>query len=279
MDHPDPAPDTDPDTGNAAAGLFGSDPTTPEPKTPMSKKTDPDTNTDLTVPAGGFLVLCDDEAAEMIAEAAPAPSDLQKLLVPSGKGGAAFVIETLEGEEFTKSLDVVLAYESPIERAFFATKMGEGESGPPHCSSPDGKVGFGVRDVEAIASATSVEDLIGSEQDCADCEFSKFGSNLEGGKGQACKQKVRLVVFSDENLLPMVLQIPSASLKGFKQFKMKLLNGRKRLSRVVTRLSLTKVVASPEYYRVEFAYVRDLGSEEMTKLAGLAKVLSDAAVQ
>ena len=60
---------------------------------------------------------------------------------------------------------------------------------------------------------------------------------------------------------------------------MRLLNGRKRLSRVATRLSLTKVSGSPEYYIVEFAYVRDLGDDELAKLAGLAKVLSDAAAQ
>ena len=245
----------------------------------MAKKTDTET-TDLTaIPEGGFVVLCDDEAAEMIAEAAPSPSDLQKLLVPSGSGGAAFTVETLEGEEFVKTLDVVLAYESPIERAFYATKVGDGDGGPPHCSSSDGKVGFGTRDMDTILNAANMDDLVGTEKDCNDCAFSKFGSNLEGGKGQACKQKVRLVVFSEDNLLPMVLQIPSASLKGFKQYKLKLLNGRKRISRTVTRLSLVKVLGSPDYFTVNFAFVRDLQDGERERLAGLAKILSDAASQ
>ncbi|MCH9837439.1 hypothetical protein K0U83_17380 [bacterium] len=233
--------------------------------------------TDLAPATGGFLALTDVEAAEMIAEVQPTPADLQKLVVPSGSGGAAFVIESLEGETFEKTLDVVVAYESPVERSFYATGIDEGDGGPPHCSSSDGKNGFGARDLEAINASNSYDELTLSEQPCADCRFSKFGSDLGGGKGQACKQRVRLVIFSGDALLPMVLQVPAASLKTFKQYKMKLVNGRKRLARSVTQLSLVKQSGSPDYYTVEFSYVRDLSDQETGRLAELSSILAEAA--
>lgn len=234
----------------------------------------------IPVTEGGFLVLADQESRELLAEAAPSPNDLNKLLVPSGTGGAAFVVETLEGEEFHKTLDVVVAHESPVERRFYATEVGDGESGPPHCSSPDSKSGFGVRDVDALQDADGDIEESGVEpsaQDCAECAFSKFGSSLKGGKGQACKQSQRLVVFTPDGLLPMVLQVPPTSLKALKRHKMQLLNGRKRMTGTVTRLSLAKQSGSTDYYSLEFAYVRDLADEERTALASVAKALTDAA--
>lgn len=230
-----------------------------------------------TTDAQSFLSLTDPEAAAMIAEVQPTPSDLQKLVVPSGTGGAAFVIESLEGERFEKNLDVVVAYESPIERSFYATDIDEGDGGPPHCSSSDGRVGHGCRDVDEIHKSDSIDDLWNSEQECAACAFSQFGSALGGGKGQACKQRVRLVIFNGDALLPMVLQIPAATLKSFKQYKMRLVNGRKRLGRSVTRLSLLKNSGSPDYYTVEFSFVRDLTEDETSRLAELSKILADAA--
>lgn len=240
--------------------------------------------TDLTTTTEGqFLVLADEESAALIADAAPSPSDLQKLVVPSGTGGAAFVIEKLEGEEFMKTLEVVVAYESAIERAFYATDVGDGDAGPPHCFSPDGKTGVGFRDVDAIRDADGDIDALGYDataQACADCAWSKYGSALGGtGKGQACKQKVRLIVFSSDQLLPMVLQVPPTSLKALRRFKLQLLNGRKKLSQVVTSLSLQKVAGSPDYYTVEFNYVRDLGERELERLGDLAEVLSASAEQ
>ena len=224
-----------------------------------------------------FLSLTDPEAAAMIAEVQPTPADLQKLVVPSGSGGAAFVIESLDGERFEKTLDVVVAYESPIERSFYATGIDEGDGGPPHCSSSDGRNGFGCRDIDAIHASNSHDDLPTTEQECSGCAFSKFGSDLGGGKGQACKQRVRLVIFSGDALLPMVLQVPAATLKAFKQYKMKLVNGRKRLSRSVTQLSLAKQSGSPDYYTVEFGFVRDLTEDETGRLAELSGILADAA--
>lgn len=232
---------------------------------------------ELTVAPDAFLALTDAEAAEMIAEVQPTPADLQKLVVPAGSGGAAFVIEGLDGERFEKTLDVVVAYESPIERSFYATGIDEGEGGPPHCASQNGKTGYGCRDLDAIHNANSYDELELSEETCSDCRFSKFGSDLGGGKGQACKQRVRLVIFNGDALLPMVLQVPAASLKTFKQYKMKLVNGRKRLAKSVTQLSLAKQSGSPDYYTVEFSYVRDLSDDEQARLGELAGILADAA--
>lgn len=230
-----------------------------------------------TTDTAGFLALTDTEAVELIREAAPTPADLQKLVVPSGSGGAAFVVETLDGEEFHKTLDVVVAYESPIERAFYGTAIDDSDGGPPHCSSSDGKTGFGCRDLEAINATDSHDELTMTEQACNDCAFSKFGSALGGGKGQACKQRVRLVVFAGDQLLPLVLQVPSASLRDLKRYKMKLVNARKRISQSVTQLSLQKQSGSPDYYTVAFDFVRGLEADEVGKLAELSAILTEAA--
>ena len=236
-----------------------------------------ETTTDLVpVEQGGFVVLVDNEAKELLAEAAPGPRDLAKLLVPAGSGGAFFTIQTIEGEEAVKSLDVIIAYESPMERSFYATSIDDSDGGPPHCTSGDGVTGFGVRDVEAIR-AQGADGLEPTEQACASCVFSKFASDLGGGKGQACSQRKRLVVFDRENILPMVLQVPAASLKALKSYKLLLVNARQRATRVVTTISLAKQKGSPDYYTVEFDFVRALSAGEVNGLAGLAQILTEAA--
>ena len=231
----------------------------------------------VPVEDGGFLALVDEDGAEMLKEAAPTPSDLNKLVTPSGSSGAFFTIETLEGEKPVKELIVVFAWESPVERSFYATGIDEGGDGPPHCSSADGSTGYGTRDVEAIQGGAPIEDLPHSEQDCKTCPFAQYGSALGGGNGQACKQRVRVVVFDQESLLPMVLQIPAASLKEFRRYKMLLLGNRLRASQVATRISLLKVSGSPDYYKMQFDFQRKLTEGEGQRLAGLAKVLADSA--
>lgn len=241
---------------------------TKNPKTPAK--------TGGTTAALVFMALDDPEAAELIREAAPTPADLQKLLVPSGTGGAAFVIDALGGEEFHKELDVAVAWSSGMERAFFAIGIADSEGGPPNCVSSDSITGFGVRDVKAIR-AGQAEDIEATEQACAECEFSKYGSDLDGGKAQACAQKVRLILFDQINLLPMVLQVPPASLKPLRKYKLQLLNGRLRMRDVVTRLSLVKVSGTPDFYRLAFNHVRALEDVEVVRLNELAQVLSEAA--
>ncbi len=134
--------------------------------------------------------------------------------------------------------------------------------------------GFGVRGVDVIRVGDDGES---SEQACAECRWSQYGSALNGGKSQACAQKVRLIVFDQKNLLPMILQVPPASLKPLRKYKLQLLNGRVRMANVVTRLSLQKVEGNPAYYRLGFAHVRALQAVEVERLAELAQTLSTAA--
>tara|TARA_R110000737_G_scaffold12122_2_gene28055 strand:- start:1835 stop:2581 length:747 start_codon:yes stop_codon:yes gene_type:complete len=247
----------------------------------MTKKADPETAlVALPVAEGGFVALADDYARELLADVKPGPRDLAKLLVPAGSGGAFFSIVKLDGEEAVKSLDIIVAYDGPTERSFYATSIDESEGGPPHCTSPSGVTGYGNRDVEAIRAAGAATDqLEQSEQACADCAFAKYGTALNGGKGQACSQRKRLVVFDRESILPMVLQIPAASLKAFKQYQMLLVNERLRSSHVVTAVSLAKQKGSPDYYTVEFKFIRKLEPGEVQALAATAKILTAAAAQ
>lgn len=244
----------------------------------MTEETE--TTTDLVpVSEGGFAVLADPEVSDLLKGADIQPGDLHKLVVPSGTSGAFFTVPNAEGEdEAVKAVECVIAWKSPTERSFYATKIGQGEAGPPDCSSPDGETGFGVRDVDAIQEV-GADDLEKTAQACATCPFAQFGSDLEGGKSQACSQRVRLLLFRPDDVLPMTLQVPAASLKDLRQYGLLLLNARANIHRVVTRIELEKRPGGTDYFALTFKMVRKLTKGEMEVLGGLAEGLQGAMAQ
>jgi hypothetical protein len=220
-------------------------------------------------------------ALEIIQEIGIAPEDVARVTVPSGSSGAFFSMIVDGEEQAVKTADIVIAHMSPVQRAFYHQSIDDGNGNDaPTCASDDGLTGFGVRDLAAIREAGDEwrEQLEPTQASCADCQWSDWGSALNGSKGKACKQRQLATFFVGGNLIPQTLQIPSTSLKNFKKFLVQKVAMRgKRVHEIVTRVSLTKVKASTDYFVMEFDRVRDLSPEEIENLAGVAKAISDAA--
>lgn len=188
--------------------------------------------------------------------------DLPQLRVPAG-GATSWDVETLEGSESVKTLEVILVSVRMGLRKWYRQGLDETEvPGAPECSSPDGITGLGFRDM------TPPEDgATPTTQECATCPHAQWGS-ARRGKGQDCKAFGLALCLMPDTLLPAVLNVPVTSLSSrdrdqpaLKNFLMRLLNGGRNAQGVVTKLSLVSIPGPPKYSRIVFEFGGDLDPE------------------
>ena len=147
--------------------------------------------------------------------------DLDRVKVPSG-GGTVWEEPTLEGIRNTESITGIIIWYRD-SRAYW--KVGFDDSGggsPPDCSSVNSDVGIG--------------DPGGR---CSSCPLSQFGT-AEHGKGQACKQVRQIFMLRPASIIPMVITAPPTSLKGIRNYMMRLSGRMVPYYGVTTRLMLEK---------------------------------------
>lgn len=180
------------------------------------------------------------EANDLIRDALGGESlsigDLDRIKVPSG-GGTTWEVPTLEGEVSTKVIEGVIIHNAR-RRAYWPYPMEErpdDDDGKPACQSNDGDFGIG--------------DPGG---DCISCPFNEFGSDIKGGPGKACKETRQLFVLTKDDLLPLVVTIPPASLANVKAYMLRLLRAQIDLKDVVTHISLEKAESGN---KIKFAKV------------------------
>lgn len=175
-----------------------------------------------------YLALCSDsgKVAQIINDnmggQTLTPFDLDRAKVPTGGATSWEVPDLDEGTKSVKSIEgIIIHYTSP--RGYWAAGLDQGgASTPPDCFSPDGKIGIGA-----------------PGGDCRTCPFNEFGS-AEKGNGKACKEKRMLFLLQPESYLPMVVQVPTMSLKPINQYFMRLAARGTPFYGVVTALSLEK---------------------------------------
>jgi CO/xanthine dehydrogenase FAD-binding subunit len=132
-----------------------------------------------------------------------------------------------------------------------------GGNTPPDCGSMDGHVG--------IVSET------GEIRECKDCPFNEFGTGENGAK--ACKQKRRLYLLREGEVLPVVLTVPSTSVGDYAKFVMRLLSKGQKTSSVVTKFSLQKVQSTTgiAYSQVVYTPERALTAEERASVERMSE--------
>lgn len=147
--------------------------------------------------------------------------DLDQVKVPSGTGAAVWAVPGLSGEEAVPHIDGIIVHVGKRRQYWKSSKV-SGE--PPDCHSKDMARGIGT-----------------PGGDCEACQFNQFGSaiNEDGnpGRGKRCKEKRLVFIVRDSDQLPIVVSVPSGSLKSIKQYLMRL---KVPYYQVVTRLSLVK---------------------------------------
>lgn len=172
-----------------------------------------------------------------------------RVKIPAG-GGTTFEIPSADSEETesVKELTGVIVFNHPAF-AFYHEKY-KGGSNPPDCGSFDGVTGVG--------------NPGGS---CNNCPYNKFGSG--DGQSKLCKNKRMLYILREGELFPLVLTLPTGSLRTFTNYVKGLLTKGRKLSQVVTRITLKKATSSAGivYSQAVLTFVRMLNPEESAAIA------------
>lgn len=171
----------------------------------------------------------------------------EHIKIPAG-GGLAYELpsEDPESPDTEKEFSAVILYHHPIN-VYYKEKF-NGSNTPPDCSSIDGK--FGV-----LAET-------GECKDCKTCPLAKFGSGENGG--MACKQKRRMYLIREGEMLPMIMTLPTGSLGEFTKYITRLVTKGMKANSVVTKFTLKRAQNSTgiNYSQVVCSVERPLSPEE-----------------
>lgn len=166
-----------------------------------------------------------------------------KVRIPAGGGSAFELPGDGEESELVKDITGVIISSHPVN-AYFKEKY-TGGNNPPECGSFDGIHGHGCPGGM-----------------CAECQFNAFGSGE--GKSKACKNRRMLYILREGELFPIMLALPTSSLKEFSQYAKRQLSKGRKISGLVTRISLRKATNSTgiTYSQAVFTMVRSLTEDE-----------------
>ena len=168
-------------------------------------------------------------------------------------------------DEPAAALEVVILAIGPegaaYAKTFYATGYTEGSDAKPTCYSDDG-----------ITPAADSEEV--QAKKCAACPHNQFGSRISesGGKGKACADTKRLAVAQATAINdPMLLRIPPASLKSFREYaKLLASRGITESQAVVTKVGFDYSVAHPALTFKPVGFV-----DEQTYFAALEESRAD----
>lgn len=179
-----------------------------------------------------------------------------RIRIPAG-GGISYEVpgDDPSSPDMAKDFNAVILYHHPIF-SYYTEKFNGGNQ-PPECSSIDGHVG--------------IDATTGECKDCKTCPFAQFGSGENGG--MACKQKRRVYLLRENELLPVILTVPTGSLKEFTKYVTRLLQKGKKTNQVVTRFALQKAQNSTgiAFSQVVCSVDRQLSPEEQASVNSMSE--------
>jgi len=202
----------------------------------------------------GFLALADSAFSESLSQELDGLDlSFEKIKIPSAGSTVFEVPGEDEDTDTVKEFSAVILHHHPLF-CYYKSKY-SGANNPPDCGSFDGIIGEG--------------DPGGY---CKSCPLNQFGS-AEEGVGKACKNRRRIYVLREGEVFPLLLSLPTGSLKEFTKYIKKLLGKGKKSNMVVTRFSLKKATSSGGvvYSQAQFAVDRALTPEEQSLINKLSE--------
>lgn len=182
-----------------------------------------------------------------------------RVKIPAG-GGTAFEIPGEDGEEteMVKEITGVILFSHPAYAYYSGRYVGGNH--PPQCGSYDGITGIGNPGGE-----------------CRKCLYNQFGSG--DGQGKACKNKRQLYILQEGEMFPIILSLPSGSLRAFQQYAKRQLSKRRFLHQIVTKITLKKATNADgiSFSQTVFQLERPLTDTEIGALAGITERVRDYA--
>ncbi len=177
-----------------------------------------------------------------------------KIKVPSG-GGVTFEMPTDDHDspDSVKEFSGVILYHHPV-RMYYKEKY-TGANNPPDCGSFDGIVGEGSPG--------------GS---CAKCPLNQFGTALEDGAGKGCKDRRRIYILREGEIFPLLLSLPTGSLKNLTTYIKRLLSKGIKTGMVVTKFALKKATNANGvvYSQAVFTVNRILTADEQLVISKMS---------
>jgi len=201
----------------------------------------------------GYLTLASSDIGAMMAEELDGlDAGFERIKIPSA-GSTVFEMPGEDEEaETVKEFSAVILYHHPLF-AYFKSKY-TGGNNPPDCGSFDGIIGEGT-----------------PGGNCKACPLNQFGSGENGAK--ACKNRRRVYVLNEGEIFPLLLSLPTGSLKEFTRYIKRLLSKGRKSNAVVTRFSLKKATSNTGvvYSQAQFAIDRPLTPEEYALIEKLSE--------
>lgn len=184
---------------------------------------------ELMTTGSGFLALTDFNMNESMAEELEGlEGGFDRVKIPSG-GATMFELPGDEADEpeMVKDFSAVILHHHPVLQ-YYKEKY-TGGSNPPDCGSFDGVTGEGTPGGV-----------------CAQCPLNQFGSGENNSK--ACKTRRRVFLLREGELFPLILSLPTGSMREFSRYIKRLFSKGKKSNMVVTRFSLKKATNASGIY-------------------------------
>ena len=203
--------------------------------------------------AGGYMTLANADLGGMMAEELDGlDAGFERIKIPAG-GSTVYEIPNEDGDtDAVKEFSAVILLHHPL-RAYYKDKY-TGGSNPPDCGSMDGVYGTGDPGGE-----------------CKRCPLNQFDTGENGAK--ACKDRRRVYVLREGEVFPLLLSLPTGSLKEFTKYLKRLLSKGRKSNSVVTRFTLQKAInkGGIAYSQAQFFIDRPLSVEENSLIAKLSE--------
>ncbi|MEG1074816.1 MAG: hypothetical protein RSD01_06700 [Ruthenibacterium sp.] len=219
----------------------------------MTTKSNDLATTDSTS-STGFLALRNFDFADAVSEEMDGlKTSFERIKIPSG-GTTVFEIpgDDPNATETVKEFSAVILYHHPMY-AYYKDAY-TGGSNPPDCGSYDGVTGIGI-----------------PGGNCNNCSKNLFGTGANGAK--ACKNRRRIYLLREGEIFPMILSLPTGSLKEFSRYLMRQMSKGNKSNAVVTRFTLKKATNGNGmiYSQAQFAVDRKLTTEEYALVSNLSE--------
>ena len=201
----------------------------------------------------GYLALADTDFGGLMAEELDGLDvNFERIKIPSA-GSTVFEMPGEDGEpDAVKEFSAVILFHHPLN-CYYKTKY-TGGNNPPDCDSFDGVNGVGDPGGE-----------------CRRCPLNQFDTGENGSK--ACKNRRRIYVLREGEVFPLLLSLPTGSLKELTKYLKRLLSKGKKSNAFVTRFSLKKATntSGVVYSQAQFTIDRPLSSEEYALIEKLSE--------
>ena len=196
----------------------------------------------------------DFSAEDMAADMDGMTMTFQRVKIPSG-GMLQFEMPTDDPDnpDYTRVLTGVILH-NHTSCAFWAEGNDDEENNPPVCSSLDGKTGIG---------------LPGGA--CSACEMNRFGSAAKG-RGKACKNMRVIYLLRSGDYMPLQINLPPTSIRGFNDFISSAFVMRRRASfGSMVQIGLKKGSNGKDEYSIAtFKRLYDFCGEELAQIRAYA---------